>query len=227
MKRIFQIRNENRKLRKQIKDLESNNWHNIITKFFLPVATLIVILVFSILAYKTSLNAYDSSIEPQFYCNLIGDTNFYTFGLKHPICFFLLNEGVNPVYDIHIKYYVTFYDRENNTLGGALASNRDWKYFDKINPLDSIIIPIDSFFIANVLSFSSFGEKTPSIPFIIYVTTFRRKPDNRLYTKYNYGIALRYTNSKIPVLDEYGGVLFKQYEFLKPKLDSIAVGLYN
>ncbi|MBU0560451.1 MAG: hypothetical protein KKG93_12885 [Bacteroidetes bacterium] len=200
------------------------NKYDFISRIILPV----VALVFSLLAYKISLNTYDSSLEPQLYCNIISP-NSKEF--NHPPSLFLLNEGITPVSDIRIRYHRINYDILNNEFGGILFSTKDWKYFNALEPLDSLIIPIDSSYINSSLTEATVDENymkpkiSSYIPFLIYTIKYRRIPDKKLYIINRYGIVLRNRASSFPIVDAYGGFFFDKYEFLKPKLDSISAKL--
>lgn len=226
MNQSYKLRYQIRQLKRQVADLKNNktNTFDFLAKIVLPM----VALVFSVLAYKISLNTYDSSIEPQLYCNLISQTSKE---FSHSTGLFLLNEGLKPLYDIRIRYHRINYDILNNKFGGILSTTRDWKYFDTLEPLDSLIIPIDTSYIKRALIEAMVDEneikpKTSSyIPFLIYTIKYRRMPDKKLYVIYRYGIILKNRASSTPIVDAYGGFFFNQFEYLKPKLDSITAKL--
>jgi hypothetical protein len=226
MNQSNKLRYQIHQLKKQIAVLKSQRTNKFV--LFAKIVLPIVALLLSLLAYNVSLNTYNSSIEPQLFCNLISPTSKEYY---HTPSLFLFNEGINSLIDIRIRYHRINYDIVNNKFGGILFSTRDWKYFNSLKPLDSLVIPIDTNYINRALIEAIVEENwekpkiTKYIPLLVYTIKYRRVPDKKLYCIYRYGIVLKNTNSSIPIVDAYGGLFFNRYEFLKPKLDSIAARL--
>lgn len=220
-------------LKKQIKHLSSENIslkQNKTSKIDLALKIIfpLVALIISVTSLKLSYDVYDSNIEPNI-ISYINSVHLLERKASDAYSLVIFNDGINTVYDIRIRYYYVNYNQTNNDFSVPSFMFRDWKTFEKIEPNDSIIIPIDSNNVKQAFNeskmFRPVNEKiNPLFPIISYSIKYRRHPDNRQFRINTSGIILLNTANNSPTMGDIKySSMYHLYNFdsLIFRLDSV------
>jgi len=176
-------------------------------------------------AFQLSKYAFDLNVEPLLNAFIVTGHHSQQPSLR------LHNEGINPIYDVHIKRTTVTYNWKKMEFGFMGYSSRDWQYKESVLPQDSVIFQIPAPDM-NLIMQNTYAEARMSkqprselLPVVAFHIRYRRMPDKKLYNmnKYLYlledgadttGLTAAFVTQEEPMAG--------QFLFLEPKLDSLS-----
>lgn len=227
MNRLNSHRQEVKQLQKKIEQLEKRPPKiDLFSKIVFPLVSLIVAGIGAYTswnAHQLSKAAFDLNIEPLL--NSIVSVDYYA---NKDVSLKLYNEGVNSIYDIHIKKDWVIFNLKKNDFGSMITGTRDWQYVEKMPARDSAIfqVPKSDFerIVHNINAEAHWVNQPRSTLFatVVFHIRYRREPDKKMYQqrKYLYLPENLADSSRISFVtqDEIFARQFRYYEF---KLDSL------
>jgi hypothetical protein len=198
---------------------------DVFSKIVFPSVSLIVALIGAYTAwnaYQLSKDAFDLNVEP-----LLRSVVFTNSGFGPVIELQLYNEGINPVYDIHITRNWVIFDLDSGRGISQMRDTKDWHFVESLAPRDSSVFKIPKGDIDLIVHNADAEarvfklQRSALIPVEVFDIGYRRLPDKRLYNQRRYlFFPTNYADSSV-LFESDDDVFPNPFRHLESKLDSI------
>lgn len=202
-------RQQAKRRRRRIEELENRFKVDLVSKMVFPLVALVVAGIGAFTSWNAlqlSKAAFDLNVEPLL--NTILSINYYN---DENVSLLLLNEGVNPIYDVHIKKGSTDYSFNEHRFPTFGYHSRDWHFVEQIPVRDSVVFEFpkpEIDLIRHNAGATAHLAKQPRgsiISVVAFEVRFRRMPDKKSYhtRKYLYVLANQMFSQDDPFSDSF------------------------